>query len=238
MSTLYQSLTIILPLICAFSFLLMMLVLIKGELCHGQRSRLSQQFVTLWSFASLALVSAISSKTLPLIATITLSLTIITGWWLSYRQFQLKIKHSVKCSAWWYPGIPLLITAVILTIRHPYTLLASCLASVVITHWLMVKAEHQLKTFNRLLPFIGIILFALLVGLHTLQIWLYGSGPLPNHLTHTFIYMIAFALTGLFMWLLPLLRNMDPIAGQLAAASLCFVIVAIKVTELQFLLHH
>lgn len=237
MSTLYQSLTIILPLTCSFSFLWMMLVLIKGELCHGQRSRLSQQFVTLWSFVSLALVSAIASKTEPLIATITLSLTIIAGWWLSYRQFQLKSKRAIKCSTWWYPGIPLLITAVILAIQHPYSLIASALAAVVVTHWLMVKAEHRLNAFNRLFPFIGVILFALLVGLHTLQIWLYGNGPLLGDLTHTFIYMIAFAFIGLFMWLLPLLRNMEPIAGQLAAATLCFIIVAIKVTELQFLLH-
>ncbi|MFM2484490.1 hypothetical protein [Celerinatantimonas yamalensis] len=237
MSTLYQSLAIILPITCAFSFLLMMIILAKGELCAGQRSRLSQQFSTLWSLSSLGLVSAITAHKTAVIAVVILALSVLLGWCLSIKQLRLAGKRAISLKLWWLSGAPLLISALIIVATHLFSAFAALLSALALTHWLMVKANHRLKVFDKLLPLAGVGILALMVCIYALQIWQYGHQPLLAQLTRTFIHMVGFALAGLLIWLLPALRNMEPTAGQLGATSLSLIIAGISVTELQFLLH-
>lgn len=237
MSTLYASLVIILPLSGAFSFLLMMLLLHQGEICPGQRSRMSQQMATLWSLTALATLSAFASFQWQQPTTYLLLLTTLIGLALSIKQTRLAGKRALTNKVWWYAGIPLLIASVWIALRSPWSIPVSMLSALAITHWLIVRAAHRLKAFDKLLPLGGIIMLAITVCLSALQIWFsYGLVDMAQ-VTSIFIRLVSFALAGVLIWLLPQLRNMEPTAGQLAATSLCLVIAAVTSTQLTFLLN-
>ena len=237
MSTLYQSLAIILPQACAFSFLLLMLILCKGQICSGQRSRLHLQFGSLWSLSSLGLVSMIASGTPSLAAIILLSLSVIAGWILSIKALRLEGKRIFKRAYWWLSGAPLLVVVGLMSVVHYPALLASFIAALAITHWVMLKAAHRLNSFDRLLPLTALVFFILSLGLYISQMWGIESPVLIGALQTKFIYVVAFSAIGMLLWLLPAFRQMEPTAAQLGATSLSLVIAAIKVTELQFMLH-
>lgn len=236
MSTLYQSLAIILAPTAAYSFLLLMLVHYKGQICAGQRSRLSQQFATLWSLSSLGLVSTLVAERHAWAIITLLGLSVVIGWILSIRQLRLAGKRTLDTRIWWLSGAPLILASLIISITHPYSILAMLLAALAVTHWIMVKAKHRLSAFDRILPICAIAVLALTVCLCALQIYQYGEQPLLSELTRKFIHLVGFSLAGMLIWLLPLLKDMEPTAGQLGATSLSLIIAGIAVTELQFLL--
>ncbi|CAG9297691.1 hypothetical protein [Celerinatantimonas diazotrophica] len=236
MSTLYQSLAIILAPTAAYSFLLLMLVHYRGQICAGQRSRLSQQFGTLWSLSSLGLVSTIVAQRHAWLIIILLTVSVLCGWILSIKQLRLANKRTLDTRIWWLSGAPLIAAALIISAHHRYSILAMLLAALAVTHWIMVKAKHRLSAFDRILPICAIAVLALTVCLCALQIYQYGEQPLLAALTHKFIHLVGFSLAGMLIWLLPLLKDMEPTAGQLGATSLSLIIAGIAVTELQFLL--
>ncbi|MFM2483029.1 hypothetical protein [Celerinatantimonas sp. YJH-8] len=236
MSTLYQSLAIILPVSGAIGFILLMVILYRGQICAGQRSRLSQQFATLWSLTTLGALSAIADHQFQQLSTYLILLSVIVGWSLSIKQFRLAGKRSLTEHYWWIAGTPLILASLFILYHWPAISLIGLLSGSALTHWLLVRGGHRLHAFDRILPMIGIIILALFVCLHAFQIWHYGHQPLLPQLTTIFIQMVSFALAGLFIWLLPLFRSMQPTAGQLAATNLCLVIAAVITTRLLYLL--
>ena len=132
------------------------IVLWRGDLCPGQRSRITNQLFSIWVITGLSLMLGIEAG--------------VTGWliWcggaalilgivLSLAQSRLEGKRAIPASLLWLPAMPLALYGLgLLQIQGwlngalQMVLLGSAFA-----HLMLLRARHRLQAFNLLLPLAG-----------------------------------------------------------------------------------
>ncbi len=218
MPNLYATLFISLVSCSALSFLMLILVLHKGQLCRGQHSRIQRQLATLVSFVSLAGLSGFESQQNSYLVALVFASALI-GWFLCYRLNKLKQKRSLTLKYWWIMAAPLLLAALWVLIQHSLWLFSFIACSGAIAHWLLVKAKHRLSSFDKLLPLIG--LATAMLSLICVCGYLMLNPALLEQTTTVkqFVIMSVSLLVATLLWLSPQFYQTAPPAPLLLAVA-------------------
>jgi hypothetical protein len=231
MPSLYTTLFVSLVSCSALAFLVLMLVLHKGELCPGQTGRIQRQLSTLVSFITLAGLSGIESQQATWLLGLVFASALI-GWVLTYKINKLKHKRSLNLNYWWLMGTPLLLASVVVLLQHSISIFSFMACAAAIAHWLMVKAKHRLTSFDKLLPFAGLAaamcsLVAVCVYL-VLNQTLLEQGDTVKH----FVVMSSLLLLATLLWLFPQLKKTAPPAPLLLAVAFISFISSLNLQAL------
>ncbi|MFD1009576.1 MULTISPECIES: hypothetical protein [Oceanisphaera] len=203
---------------------LLLWILRNGDLCPGQRRRISDGLISVWAVFGLALMLSVEAN-VPNFMLWLGGATLIAGLSAALYQSRLQGKRSLPLS-WHWPALGLaLCYGVALLLREGAgALLMAGAGGCVFTHLIMVRAKHRLQAFNLLLPLVGIgfaIGWLLLLLAQTL--WIQSD---PHTLLDTsrlitpFGQMCAAILLGGIIWLLPLLRKEQTKPPVVAVAAL------------------
>ncbi len=200
---------------------LLLWVLRNGDLCPGQRRRISDGLLSAWAVFGLALMLGVEAAApAPLLWLGGLALAAGLGTVL--YQARLQGKRSLPLS-WHTPALVLamLYGVWIVTIMGPAALLVAGAGGCVFAHLIMVRAKHRLQAFNTLLPLAGIAFaVACLLLLLVLTLFAQSRQPDMSHLIVPFMQMSAAILLGAIIWLLPLLRKEQTRPPVIAVAAL------------------
>ncbi|GGB09315.1 hypothetical protein [Agarivorans gilvus] len=218
MPNLYATLFVSLVSCSALSFLILALVLHKGQLCRGQSARIQRQLATLVSFISLAGLSGFESQQNPYLVALVFASALV-GWFLCYRLNKLKQKRSLSLKSWWIMAIPLLLAALWLIIQHSLWLFSFLACGAAIAHWLLVKAKHRLSSFDRLLPLIGLAAAMLSLILVCGYLMLNPALFEQTATVKQFVIMSVSLLAATLLWLSPQFYQTAPPAALLLAVA-------------------
>ncbi|MBM7455915.1 hypothetical protein HNR62_001794 [Oceanisphaera litoralis] len=205
---------------------LLLWVLRNGDLCPGQRRRISDGLLSAWAVFGLALMLGVEAA-VPVPLLWLGGLALAAGLGTVLYQARLQGKRSLPLS-WHTPALVLAVLygVWIMTITGPAALLVAGAGGCVFAHLIMVRAKHRLQAFNTLLPLAGIVfavacLLLLLVQALFAQSSLARNGqPDMSHLIVPFTQMSAAILLGAIIWLLPLLRKEQTRPPVIAVAAL------------------
>lgn len=202
---------------------LLIWVLRNGDLCPGQRRRISDGLLSAWAVFGLALMLGVEAGApRPLLWLGGLALAAGLGSVL--YQARLQGKRSLGLS-WHYPalGLAVLYGLWLGWLMGPgWALLAAGCGGCVFAHLIMVRARHRLQAFNTLLPLAGSLfgicwLLALLVrtlGLDEAQL---------QGLVMSFVQVSAAVLIGALVWFAPLLSKEQTKPPVIAVAALLMI---------------
>ncbi|WP_417607188.1 hypothetical protein [Oceanimonas baumannii] len=199
---------------------LLVWVLKNGDLCPGQRRRISDGAMSVWAVFGLALMLGVEagvSVTMLWLGGVTLA----AGLGTVLYQARMQGKRSLDVS-WHYPALILAVVYGALVgwrMGPGWALLAAGAGGCVFAHLIMVRARHRLQAFNVLLPLAGtafgvIWLLALVVKAAGL------SEPVQNAMVMPFVQVSAAVLLGALVWWLPLLRKEQTKPPVIAVATL------------------
>lgn len=207
---------------------LLLWVLRNGDLCPGQRRRISDGLLSAWAVFGLALmlgVEAVVPQSLLWLG----GAALLTGLGTVLYQARLQGKRSLPLS-WHTPALVLagLFGLWVMVMMGPAALLAAGAGGCVFAHLIMVRAKHRLQAFNTLLPLVGIAsaigwLLALLVQALLATSTSQGVQPDMSPLIVPFAQMSAAILLGAIIWLLPLLRKEQTRPPVIAVAALLII---------------
>lgn len=203
---------------------LLLWILRNGDLCPGQRRRISDGLLSVWAVFGLALMLSVDAGTPSLMLWLG-GITLASGLGATVYQARLAGKRSLPLS-WHVPALVLaLCYGLGLLLREgPAALFMAGAGGCVFTHLIMVRAKHRLQAFNLLLPLVGIA-FAVgwMVLLLVQTLWLQHESEAvfdTAHLIRPFVQMCAAILLGAIIWLLPLLRKEQTQPPVIAVATL------------------
>ncbi|GHA22212.1 hypothetical protein [Oceanisphaera arctica] len=201
---------------------LLLWVLRNGDLCPGQRRRISDGLLSTWAVFGLALMLGVEAAVpAPLLWLGGLALSAGLGSVL--YQARLQGKRSLPLS-WHTPALALAVLygIWIMTIMGPAALLAAGAGGCVFAHLIMVRAKHRLQAFNTLLPLVGIASAVGWLLLLLVQAMVASSAAQADmsHLIVPFGQMSAAILLGAITWLLPLMRKEQTRPPVIAVAVL------------------
>ncbi|WP_432452214.1 MULTISPECIES: hypothetical protein [unclassified Agarivorans] len=224
MPSVYSTLFFSLISCASLAFLLLMLVLYKGQLCPGQTGRIQRQLGTLVSLITLAALSSIESQQSSWLSALIL-VAAFAGWALLFQLNKLKHKRSLKLKLWWFMGIPMLAAGLVVLNQQPLFLFTYLVCATALAHWLMVKAKHRLSQFDKVLPCLGIV--SAMLSILCLCVYLLAMPQLsqdPQQIKQFVIVAILLTLAVL-LWLAPQFKKQSP------PASLLLVVVVLSFTS-------
>lgn len=199
---------------------LLIWVLRNGDLCPGQRRRISDGLMSTWAVFGLALMLGVEAGApRPLLWLGGLALA--AGLGAVLFQARLQGKRSLGLS-WHYPalGLALLYGLWLGGLTGPgWALLAAGCGGCVFAHLIMVRARHRLQAFNLLLPLSG-TLFGVLWLLALLVMALGVDDTQLQPLVLPFVQVSVAVLAGALVWWLPLLRKEQTKPPVIAVAAL------------------
>ncbi|MDP5253558.1 MULTISPECIES: hypothetical protein [unclassified Vibrio] len=198
--------------------LLLTLILIKGDLCPGQRGRLHKVLLylaVLWVLPALTM-----SYYMFLISAIVL---------LFCSQVKMK-KTRDEGPMWLMHGANVVATALVLWQMWLHGqggmaglwLVQLFLLGAALTHVLLVTARSRLQAFHQLLPLVGIISgmgLALVVLLLAYQL----DTPSLNQLTQRILVALSLLVTAVIIWAWHLFKKSTVDKIQLWVALLCLI---------------
>ncbi|MEZ9525527.1 hypothetical protein [Enterovibrio norvegicus] len=191
--------------------LVLTLVLLKGDICPGQRGRLHKAFWFL--VAGWAIVTPFSSfSALPFIALGIFSLRSKSG--KTRQSGPIPVLHLANGFA----VLAVLMAAVEQGLTTGLLMLSQVLlVGAVTAHYLLVKARSRLQAFHRILPVVGI--FAAMMMALMLAV---SSAMLPDQesaaLVSTILTSLGLVLLGVCIWAMHLMRQTPPHVAQLGVA--------------------
>jgi hypothetical protein len=201
---------------------LLLWVLRNGDLCPGQRRRISDGLLSAWAVFGLALMLGVEAA-VPTPLLWLGGLALAAGLGTVLYQARLQGKRSLPLS-WHTPALVLAVLygVWIMTIMGPVALLAAGAGGCVFAHLIMVRAKHRLQAFNTLLPLVGIAFAVGCLLLLLVKALFANSAAQPDmsHLIVPFMQMSAAILLGAIIWLLPLLRKEQTRPPVIAVAAL------------------
>ncbi|WP_116473069.1 hypothetical protein [Zobellella maritima] len=207
------------------ALVLLVWVLRNGDLCPGQRRRIGDGILSVWTVFGLALMLGFEAG----VQTPLLSLgglAFVTGLGTVLYQARLQGKRSLSVN-WHYPALVLatLCGLWLIGITGGVALLAAGTGGCAFAHLIMVRARHRLQAFNTLLPLAGIASAAGWLLVLLLQAVM---AERVNHQDITslivpFVQMSAAVLAGSLIWLLPLLRKEQTKPPVIAVAALLMI---------------
>lgn len=203
---------------------LLLWVLAKGDLCPGQRRRISDGLLSGWAVFGLAVMLGADAASVSWV-TLLGGVSFVVGVAALLYQGRLAGKRSLSLS-WHVPGLLLaLLYGVFVVISHgPTLLLAGGAGGCIFAHLIMVRAKHRLTAFNTLLPLVGIAFAIGWLLLLVIQAYLVDAqGDITTNLIRPFVQMSVAILLGALLWLLPLFRQEATSPPLLAVAALLII---------------
>lgn len=198
---------------------LLALVLSKGEVCPGQRKRITENMISIWAVLALGLMLGVESyaNTATLIVG---GIAVIFGILLNLLQARLEGKRAIP-SSWLRLPIGLAgITGLLVLWQQQQLmlLLESLLLGAVFAHVILLRSKHRLEAFNTLLPVMGIVVGILLMLGLLLNSWLYAEPEQLSILQDFVIYRAVLLLLALGLWTTPLYSK-TPFTPQLVSIT-------------------
>ncbi|HAT2489898.1 TPA: hypothetical protein I8220_001280 [Aeromonas hydrophila] len=202
------------------------LVLWRGDLCPGQRSRITTQLFSVWVITGLSLMLAVEAKAADWLIW-SGAAALILGVVLSLAQSRLEGKRAIPATLFWLPAMPLLVYGIGLLQIQGWLggLLQMVLLGAAFAHLMLLRARHRLHAFNTLLPLAGLVAAILsLLWLAVLVGW-QGSGASLDALIPAVLTQAALLIAALLLWFSPLYRQQET-APVVVSTALCGLIIA------------
>ncbi|BDC82573.1 hypothetical protein [Aeromonas hydrophila] len=202
------------------------LVLWRGDLCPGQRSRITTQLFSVWVITGLSLMLAVEAKAADWLIW-SGAAALILGVVLSLAQSRLEGKRAIPATLFWLPAMPLLVYGIGLLQIQGWLggLLQMVLLGAAFAHLMLLRARHRLHAFNTLLPLAGLLAAILsLLWLAVLVGW-QGSGASLDALIPAVLTQAALLIAALLLWFSPLYRQQET-APVVVSTALCGLIIA------------
>ncbi|MBX9564916.1 hypothetical protein Q7I25_01030 [Aeromonas hydrophila] len=202
------------------------LVLWRGDLCPGQRSRITTQLFSVWVITGLSLMLAVEAKAADWLIW-SGAAALILGVVLSLAQSRLEGKRAISATLFWLPAMPLLVYGIGLLQIQGWLggLLQMVLLGAAFAHLMLLRARHRLQAFNTLLPLAGLVAAILsLLWLAVLVGW-QGSGASLDALIPAVLTQAALLTAALLLWFSPLYRQQET-APVVVSTALCGLIIA------------
>ncbi|MFM5417144.1 hypothetical protein [Aeromonas dhakensis] len=202
------------------------LVLWRGDLCPGQRSRITTQIFSVWVITGLSLMLAVEAKAADWLIW-SGGAALILGVVLSLAQSRLEGKRAIPATLFWLPAVPLLVYGIGLLQIQGWLggLLQMVLLGAAFAHLMLLRARHRLQAFNTLLPLAGLVAAILsLLWLAVLVGW-QGNGAGLDALIPGVLTQAALLIAALLLWFSPLYRQQET-APAVVSTALCGLIIA------------
>ncbi|HDX8343394.1 TPA: hypothetical protein RQN03_004178 [Aeromonas dhakensis] len=202
------------------------LVLWRGDLCPGQRSRITTQIFSVWVITGLSLMLAVEAKAADWLIW-SGGAALILGVVLSLAQSRLEGKRAISATLFWLPAVPLLVYGIGLLQIQGWLggLLQMVLLGAAFAHLMLLRARHRLQAFNTLLPLAGLVAAILsLLWLAVLVGW-QGNGAGLDALIPGVLTQAALLIAALLLWFSPLYRQQET-APVVVSTALCGLIIA------------
>ncbi|MGY4107516.1 hypothetical protein [Aeromonas encheleia] len=202
------------------------LVLWRGDLCPGQRSRITTQLFSIWVITGLSLMLAMEAGMKGWLIWCG-GAAMILGIVLSLAQSRLEGKRAIPSSLLWLPAMPLALYGLgLLQIQGWLSgALQMMLLGSAFAHLMLLRARHRLQAFNTLLPMAGLVAAILsLIWLAVLVGW-QGHGASLDALIPGVLTQAGLLIAALLLWFSPLYRQQET-APVVVSTTLCGLIIA------------
>ncbi|UNP90041.1 hypothetical protein MNZ22_07155 [Aeromonas encheleia] len=202
------------------------LVLWRGDLCPGQRSRITTQLFSIWVITGLSLMLAMEAGMKGWLIWCG-GAAMILGIVLSLAQSRLEGKRAIPSSLLWLPAMPLALYG--LGLLQIQGWLSGALQMVLLgsafAHLMLLRARHRLQAFNTLLPMAGLVAAILsLIWLAVLVGW-QGHGASLDALIPGVLTQAGLLIAALLLWFSPFYRQQET-APVVVSTTLCGLIIA------------
>ena len=186
------------------------LVLVKGEVCPGQRKRITENMISIWAVLALGLMLGIEvyATTLTLIMGGT---AVFIGIMQNLIQSRLEGKRAIP-SRWLRLPIALAVITGLLVLwqqKQPLLLLEAVLLGAVFAHVILLRAKHRLQAFNVILPVVGIASSVLLMLGLLIVAGLNADSSQMTVIQEFVIYRAVILLLALAIWTIPLYTKQE-----------------------------
>ena len=186
------------------------LVLSKGEVCPGQRKRITENMISIWAVLALGLMIGIEVYATTLTLVIG-GVAVFIGIMQNLIQSRLEGKRAIP-STWLRLPIALAVITGLLVLwqqQQPLLLLEAVLLGAVFAHVILLRAKHRLQAFNVILPVAGIATSVLLM-LGLLVVAALNSDVSSIAVIQEFvIYRAIVLLLALAIWTIPLYTKQE-----------------------------
>ena len=198
----------------------LLLVLVKGDLCPGQRRRISDGLMSVWAVLGLSLMLAVEAQ-VPQLMLWWGGLTVLLGIGVLVYQARLTGKRSLSVSWQWPASILAAGLGLWILVRvGPAGLFMLGAGGCVFAHLILVRAKHRLQAFNLLLPLVGVSCALLFIFVLLCQVAWLGDAVNSEDLILPFGQVCGVVLLGALVWLWPVFRKEATSAPVLALATL------------------
>ena len=186
------------------------LVLAKGEVCPGQRKRITENMISVWAVLALGLMIGI--EVYATTATLVIGgIAVFIGIMQNLIQSRLSGKRAIP-STWLRLPIGLAAITGLLILwqqQQLLLLLEAVLLGAVFAHVILLRAKHRLQAFNVILPIVGIVTSVLLmIGLLVVASMHADSVNMPV-IQEFVIYRAVILLFALALWAIPLYTKQE-----------------------------
>ncbi|MGO1793508.1 MAG: hypothetical protein ACTHY5_09055 [Oceanisphaera sp.] len=206
------------------ALVLLLWILRNGDLCPGQRRRISDGLMSVWAVFGLALMLSVEAKVPPFLLWLG-GTSLVIGLAGVLYQARLQGKRSLSL-AWHVPALVLVLMygAALVFRVGPAAIFMAGAGGCVFAHLIMVRAKHRLQAFNGLLPLAGIgfslgLVIYLLIQTLLMQQATTVAVPVQS-LVMPFGQLCGAILLGAMIWLVPLLRKQQTKPPVIAVAAL------------------
>lgn len=202
------------------------LVLWRGDLCPGQRARITSQSFSIWMITALSLFLAVEAQASFWLIGIG-TVAVIGGTALAAIQSRMEGKRSIASYWLWLPALPLALYGAGLLLSQSLLLGLSqlLLLGCAFAHLILLRARHRLQAFNLLLPLGGLLGAVVgLLGLGMLTLLQHDVALLDTLVPWVLTYALVM-VAGLLIWFTPLLGRRDSAPAVLSVA-LALLLVA------------
>ena len=186
------------------------LVLSKGEVCPGQRKRITENMISIWAVLALGLMIGIEvyATTLTLIVG---GMAVFMGIMQNLIQSRLQGKRAIP-STWLRLPIGLAVITGVFVLwqqQQPLLLFEAVLLGAVFAHVILLRAKHRLQAFNVILPVVGIASSVLLMLGLLVVASMHADSSNMMVIQEFVIYRAAILLLALAVWTIPLYTKQE-----------------------------
>ena len=186
------------------------LVLSKGEVCPGQRKRITENMISIWAVLALGLMIGIEvyATTLTLIVG---GIAVFIGIMQNLIQSRLQGKGAIPSTWLRLPIAFAVITGVFVLWQQqqPLLLLEAVLLGAVFAHVILLRAKHRLQAFNVILPVVGIASSVLLMLGLLVVASMHADSSNMMVIQEFVIYRAVILLLALAVWTIPLYTKQE-----------------------------
>ena len=186
------------------------LVLSKGEVCPGQRKRITENMISIWAVLALGLMIGIEvyATTLTLIVG---GMAVFMGIMQNLIQSLLQGKRAIP-STWLRLPIGLAVITGVFVLwqqQQPLLLFEAVLLGAVFAHVILLRAKHRLQAFNVILPMVGIASSVLLMLGLLVVASMHADSSNMMVIQEFVIYRAVILLLALAVWTIPLYTKQE-----------------------------